>query len=276
MADDRPHRRRSRLPHRARADVRPSTPRAARSAARARAAAARRRASRLPPGDAGDPRRRLARRAGPGRAAGPPGRDHRPGRPEDGDQRAQLGREDVHGRLRGLELADLAELHRGPGQPDGRARADDHARHRREAVPAERGDRDAARAPARLASGGAALRGRRGADLREPVRLRPLLLPQPRPRRHVVLPAEARVASRSAALERRLRLVAGAAGRAAGDDQGDRPDRDDPRRLRDGRDPLRAARALGRAERGPLGLHLQRDQEARAPARVRASRPLRR
>ena len=136
------------------------------------------------PGDGARPRGRLARRAGPGRAAGPPRRDHRPGRPEDGDQRAQLGREDVHGRLRGLELADLAELHRGPGQPDRRARADDHARHRREAVQPERGGRDAARAPARLAPRGAALRGRRRADLGEPVRLRPLLLPQPRPRRH--------------------------------------------------------------------------------------------
>ena len=59
----------------------------------------------------------------------------------------------------------------------------------------------------------------------------------------------------------------------ARDDQGDRPDRDDPRRVRDGRDPLRAARPLGRAERRPLGLHLQRDQEARPPARVRAPRP---
>ena len=38
-----------------------------------------------------------------------------------------------------------------------------------------------------------------------------------------------------------------AARRAAWDDQGDRPDRDDPRRLRDGGDPLRAARALRRA-----------------------------
>ena len=64
-------------------------------------------------------------------------------------------------------------------------------------------------------------------------------------------------------------------GVAARDDQGDRPDRDDPRRVRDGRDPLRAARALGRAQRRPLGLHLQRHQEARAPARVRAPRPRR-
>ena len=261
------------VPHRARGQVRPPAAPAARRAARAGAAPARRRAARLPPRDEGHPRGRLARRAGPGRAAGPPRRDHRPGRPEDGDQRAQLGREDVHGRLRGLELADLAELHRGPGQPDGRARPHDRARYRREAVPPERGDGDAARPPARLAPGGAALRGRRRADVGEPVRLRPLLLPQPRPGRHVVLPAEARVAPRGPALERRLRLVAGAARRAAGDDQGDRPDRDDPRRVRDGRDPLRAARALGRPERGPLGLHLQRDQEARAPAGVRAPRP---
>src|SRR5919202_789390 len=39
--------------------------------------------------------------------------------------------------------------------------------------------------------------------------------------------------------------------------------RDDPRRVRDGRDPPRAARVRLRAERRPLGLHLQRDQEAR-------------
>ena len=94
--------------------------------------------------------------------------------------------------------------------------------------------------------------------------------------RALLLPPEARVAPRGAALERRLRLRTGAARRRAGDDQGDRPDRDDPRRVRDGRDPPRAARALGRAQRRPLGLHLQRDQEARAPARVRAPRPRRR
>ena len=86
--------------------------------------------------------------------------------------------------------------------------------YRGEAVLPERRDRDAARAAARLASRGAALPGRRGADLGEPLRLRPLLLPQPRARRHLVLPAEARVASRGAALERRLRLGAGRARRA--------------------------------------------------------------
>ena len=52
--------------------------------------------------------------------------------------------------------------------------------------------------------------------------------------------------------------------RAARHDQGDGADRDDPGRVRDGRDPLRAARALGRAELRPLGLHLQLHQEVRA------------
>ena len=54
------------------------------------------------------------------------------------------------------------------------------------------------------------------ADLGVAVRLRPLLLPQPRPQRPLLLPPEARVAPRGAPLERRLRLVAGAARRPAG------------------------------------------------------------
>ena len=44
-------------------------------------------------------------------------------------------------------------------------------------------------------------------------------------------------------------------------DPGDGPHRDDPRRLRDGRDPLRAARARRGPQRRPLGLPLQRHQE---------------
>jgi DNA-binding transcriptional regulator YhcF (GntR family) len=54
-------------------------------------------------------------RAGAGRPADRRGRDHRAGRPQDGDQRPQLGREGVHGRLRGRELADLGEHDRRPG-----------------------------------------------------------------------------------------------------------------------------------------------------------------
>ena len=54
-----------------------------------------------------------------------------------------------------------------------------------------------------------------------------------------------------------------------GHDQGHRPDRDAARGVRDGRDPLRAARPLRRAQRRPLGLHLQRDQAL--PRRGRSS-----
>ena len=62
-------------------------------------------------------------------------------------------------------------------------------------------------------------------------------------------------------------------GMPEGHDQGDRADRDHPRGVRDGRDPVRAARALGRAQLRPLGLHLQHHQEVPQPARVRHARP---
>ena len=108
------------------------------------------------------------------------------------------------------------------------------------------------------------------------VRLRALLPPRTTPRngRYFYLP------KLESHLEARLwndvfAWTQDAARGRARDDQGDRPDRDDPRRVRDGRDPPRAARPLGGPQRGPLGLHLQRHQEARAPARVRASRPRR-
>ena len=87
--------------------------------------------------------------AGPAR---PPRRDHRPGRPQDGDQRAQLRREGLHGRLRGRELADLGERDRGPAQPHRRGRPDDPARARaRSSYELNDEIGDAARAPARLA-----------------------------------------------------------------------------------------------------------------------------
>ena len=56
----------------------------------------------------------------------------------------------------------------------------------------------------------------------------------------------------------------------------DGPDRDDHRGVRDGRDPVRAARALRRPERRALGLHLQRHQEVPRGSRLRAARPRRR
>ena len=56
-------------------------------------------------------------------------------------------------------------------------------------------------------------------------------------------------------------------------DQGHGADRDDPGRLRDGRDPVRAARAQRRAERGALGLPVLRDQEVPHPGpRLHAAR----
>ena len=55
-----------------------------------------------------------------------------------------------------------------------------------------------------------------------------------------------------------------------------RPDRDVACRLPDGGDPLRAARALLRDERGPLGLHLLGDQDLPRAPRCRPSGPRRR
>ena len=54
----------------------------------------------------GDWQRRRRRRP---TYAGPARRDHRPDGPQDGHQRAELGRERLHGRLRGLQLADLGQ-----------------------------------------------------------------------------------------------------------------------------------------------------------------------
>ena len=65
-------------------------------------------------------------------------------------------------------------------------------------------------------------------------------------------------------------------GLGARDAARDRPDRDAAVGVPDGRDPLRAARALARAQRGPLGLHLLDDQVLPRPARVRPPRPQRR
>jgi hypothetical protein len=104
---------------------------------------------------------------------------------------------------------------------------------------------------------------------RRPLRFRPLLLPQregaPRARHgSVLLPPEAREPPRGALVERRLRLRAAEARHRERHDQGDDPHRDPARRVRDGRDPLRAARSHRGPELRPLGLHLQLHQEARA------------
>ena len=56
-------------------------------------------------------------------------------------------------------------------------------------------------------------------------------------------------------------LAQDALGLPHGHDPGHGADRDHPGRVRDGGDPLRAARAQRRAERGPLGLPVQHHQE---------------
>ena len=137
----------------------------------------------------------------------------------------------------------------------------------------------AAGPPARLAPGREARAGRRRADLAPRCSTSgctssttPRTLIE-RGHRAVLLPAEAGEPPRGAAVERRLQLGAGRAGHPARDDPGHGPDRDDPGGLRDGRDPLRAARPLGRAELRPLGLHLQLHQEVPQPPRLRPARP---
>ena len=135
-----------------------------------------------------------------------------------------------------------------------------------------------ARPSTRLASHRAARRDRRQDGVGEPLRLRRLPRAERGPpvgagNRPLLLPPEAREPPRGAALERRLPLLPGAARHPAGNDQGDGPHRDDPCRVRDGGDPVRAPRPLGGAERGPLGLHLLGDQEVPRPRRLRASGP---
>ena len=85
--------------------------------------------------------------------------------------------------------------------------------------------------------------------------------------RPVLLPAEDAEPSRGAAVERDLPARAGGAEHPGRHDQGDGPHRDAARRVRDGRDPLRAPRSHRRAQLRPLGLHLQLDQDAAAPTR---------
>ena len=120
---------------------------------------------------------------------------------------------------------------------------------------------------------------RRRADLGSAVRLRPVLLPQRQGADRRAAPGPTSTCPSWRATSRRgcgttcSCCAQERARRAARHDQGDRADRDDPRRVRDGRDPVRAARALGRAQLRPLGLHLQLHQEVPQPPRVRAARP---
>ena len=274
-----PDARRARVRGRAPAGARGDAGRAPPAPGRASGGVRRRRPAGLPARDPRDPRGRLDGRPGPEGSRAPVGRAHGPRRAEDGHQRAQLRRGRLHGGLRGREHADLAQHGPGPGQPPRRGLPDDRAPEpgRPDLSPA-RGRRDAARPAARLAPPPSGTAGGRGRRVGEPVRLRALRLPQrpPAPRareRALLLPPEARGPPRGAALERRVRPGRGPARSPARRDPRHRPRRDPPGRVRDGRDPVGAARPLGRAQRRPLGLHVQPHQEAPGPARVRPAGP---
>ena len=148
----------------------------------------------------------------------------------------------------------------------------------RQALRGEGQARAADGAPARLASRRAPSPRRRRGDVRLAVRLRPLCLPLRQDadgaRRDAgLLPAEAGKPSRGAAVERRLRLRRSRARRPRGDVQGDGADRDPAGRVRDGRNPLRAARPHRRAQLRPLGLHLLLHQAAGQEPGVPHPRP---
>jgi hypothetical protein len=203
-------------------------------------------------------------------APGPSGRDHRPRRPQDDDQRPQLGGEGVHGRLRGRHLPHLVEpSSRGRSKPGRRLPADAHAstparsptgspmRRRRwwSAPAAGTFPRSTCSSMGVPASGSlfdfglyALPRGSGGAQRRH----RPYFY-LPKLESHL----EARLWN-DVFVYAQDRL-----GMGRGHDPGHRPHRDHPRRLRDGRDPLRAARPLRRAQRRTVGLHLLDDQEVR-------------
>src|SRR2546422_571855 len=129
-----------------------------------------------------------------------------------------------------------------------------------------------------MAPPGRAYSGRPRTRLREPRRLRPILLPQRKgPRREgirTVLIAPKEEKPRGAPpVERRLRLRGGYGGRPARNDQRDRADRDVPGRIRDGGDPLRVTGPRRGPQRGPMGLSLQHHQDAASPEGLRAAGP---
>ena len=81
----------------------------------------------------------------------------------------------------------------------------------------------------------------------------------------LLLPAEDGIPPRGAAVERRVHHRPGLPRHPARHHPGHRADRDDPGRVRDGRDPVRAARPQRRPERGPLGLPVLASSRSSAP-----------
>ena len=152
---------------------------------------------------------------------------------------------------------------------------------RRQALRADRQPGDAARPPARLAPAREAHHDRRRARRGRVHGLRAVRVPlRPAARRArqgaVPVPAEDGAPPGGGALERRLHVHARGAVAAAGADPRHGADRDAPGRVPDGGDHPRAGRALLRAQRRPLGLHLLDDQGLPRRPGLRAARPQRR
>ena len=264
-----PHARGARVPRRAARPLRAHPARAARGAP----ADPRRRGERprpeVPARDRVDPQRpvvaRRRRRPGP---RGPPRRDHRPDRPEDGDQRAELRREGVARRPGGRHEPHLGERDRGAAEP---ARLP--PRNLEYTSPEGKEYRvTAAETPTivmrprgwHLVEKHLRFHDRAGRAMHASGSLVDFGL-------YFFHNAQALIAAgrgpyfylpkleshREAKLWNDIFVVrAGRARHPAGHDPRDRAHRDDPGRVPDGRDPLRAARPLRRPQRRPLGLHL--------------------
>ncbi len=141
------------------------------------------------------------------------------------------------------------QLHRRPDQPVRRRAPHDRLRRSRDgkAIRAERQDRRADGAAARLASAGEARARRRRADVGALFDFGLYLLPQRQGAARRTAPAPISICRRWRATSRRgcgtrSSCGAGALGMPRGTITRHRADRDHPGRLRDGRDPLRAAR----------------------------------
>ena len=195
----------------------------------------------------------LAGRAARARPDRPAGRDHRADRPQDDDQRPQLGRQCLAGRLRGRQHPAVGEHDRGPAQPEGRAGPD----HRLHAPPRARSTRWA-----RTTSWPRSWSGRgAGTWTRSTSSSTASGPPAAWSTSRCTWPPRAQrqldkgkgpyfyLAKNESHLEARLwndafNLAQDCAGHPARHDPGHGADRDDPGRVRDGRDPLRAAGPL--------------------------------
>ena len=142
------------LPQGAFTELRRAPPTTARAAARTAAGNRPWRNAAVPAANRLDPGLRLGRRAHPRRFAGPPCGDHRAGGPQDDHQRAELGRQRVHGGFRGFQFAHLAEQSRRAVQSARRGERHDRlCEPGRQALRIGRAHRGTDGAAARLASG---------------------------------------------------------------------------------------------------------------------------